>query len=85
MSDILEKRAMWQAADQWLTRWGNDGKFLEEAEKARDMMRGLDWGSDISALGVTCPKYNLTRLLSDQWLDDEIINMAVCDLASRVN
>ena len=47
-------------------------------------MASLNWGSDISALGALCPKHNLTLLLSDKWLDDEIINMTMHDLATRV-
>jgi hypothetical protein len=84
MSDALEKRAVWQTAENWLTRWGKDGEILDEADKVHDIMTCLNWGSDVSALGVSCPKHNLTWLLSDNWLDDEIIDMSMYNLAACV-
>lgn len=39
----------------------------------------------MSALGAACPKGNLTLLLSDNWLDDEIIDMTMHDLVAHVH
>ena len=47
-----------------------------------EMMASLKLESDISALGALCPKHNLTLFLSNKWLDDEIINMTMHDLAT---
>jgi hypothetical protein len=84
MSEALERRAHWKKAEEWLRRWGESDDLLDEADRAREMLASLDWGSAVSALGATCPKHNLTHLLSDDWIDDEIINMMMYDLADRV-
>jgi hypothetical protein len=84
MRVIIEKRAIWQAADEWLARWGKNGEELEEADRARELMSCLPWGQNITALGAGCPKENLAVLLSDNWVDDEIVNMMMFDLAACV-
>jgi len=81
---VLEQRARWKRAEEWLLRWGENGDLLEEADGVREMLASLDWGSVVSALGAMCPKHSLTRLLSDDWIDDEIVNMTMHDLAARV-
>jgi hypothetical protein len=65
MKIVIEKRARWQAADEWLARREKSGGLLEEADRTREMMSCLTWGFDITALGARCPKQNLTILLSD--------------------
>ena len=65
------KRAIWQAADEWLTRWGKDGEMLEEADRAREMMSCLSCGLDITALGDVPKKtsrssYQITGLTMTQ-------------------
>ena len=84
MRIVIEKQAIWQAADEWLARWGKDGEMLEEADHAREMMSCLSWGLDITALGARCPKENFTVLLSDNWIDNDTIDMMMFDLAAHV-
>jgi hypothetical protein len=84
MRIIIEKRAMWQAADEWLARWGKSGELLEEADRTREMMTCLTWGFDITALGARCSKQNLTVLLSDNWIGGETIDMMMFYLAAQV-
>ena len=81
---VIEKQSVWQAADEWLVRWGKGGEQMEEADRAREMMSCLTWGPDITVLGAGCPKQNLAVLLSDNWIDGETIDMMMFDLASRV-
>ena len=81
---VIEKRSVWQAADEWLARWGKDREQLEEADRAREMMSCLTWGLDVTMLGARCPKQNLAVLLSDNWIDGETIDMMMFDLASHV-
>ena len=83
MRIVVEKRAIWQAADEWLARRGKSGE-VEEADRAREMMSCLTWGFDITALGASCPKRKLAILLSDNWIDDDIINMMMFYLAAQV-
>jgi hypothetical protein len=84
MRIVIEKRAIWWAADEWLARWAKSGKLLEEADRAREMMSCLTWGLDITAFGGGCPKENLTVLLSDNWIDGETIDMMMFYLATHV-
>jgi len=85
MRIVIEKRAVWQAADEWLARWGKDGEELEEADRARELMSCLLWSLDITTLGAGCPKENLAVLLSNDWIDGETIDMMMFDLAARVH
>ena len=48
MRIVIEKRAIWQAVDEWLARRGKSGE-VEEADRAREMMSCLTWGFDITA------------------------------------
>jgi hypothetical protein len=84
MRIAIVKRAIWQAADEWLVRWGKDGEMLEEADRAREMMSYLSWGLDITALGAGCPKKNFIVLLSDNWIDNNTIDMIMFNLAACV-
>jgi hypothetical protein len=84
MRIVIEKHAIWQVADDWLARWGKNGEELEEADHVREMMSCLPWGLDIMVLGAGCPKENLTVLLSDDWIDDETIDMMMFDLATCI-
>lgn len=82
---VLEKRAVWKEANEWLVKWAKSGDCLQEADHVRQAMSDLDWSSDITSLGAFCPKQNLARLLSDNWIDDELMNMATNELAARVH
>ncbi|OJT07821.1 hypothetical protein TRAPUB_1281 [Trametes pubescens] len=83
MSIILVKKATWQRAEGWLTRWEREPGFLEEADHARILMGSLAWDAQIQALGSDTSAENLAGLLSEDWLDDEHINMLLQEVYSR--
>jgi hypothetical protein len=83
MADALEKRSAWQAAAEWVDRWGKEKELLREADCVREMMTSLSWGVKVSALGADFPKEQFTRLLSDNWIDGEIIDMMMFELSTR--
>jgi hypothetical protein len=83
MADALEKRSAWQAAAEWVDRWGKEKELLHEADCVRAMMTLLSWGVKVSALGADFPKEQFTRLLSDNWIDGEIIDMMMFELSAR--
>jgi len=85
MKKVIEKRSIWQSAEAWLARWGREGKELEEADCVREMMSSLNWGLDITALGVGSPKESLAVLLSNSWIDSGTIDMMMSQLAARVH
>jgi len=41
MADALEKRSAWQAAAEWVDRWGKEKELLREADCVREMMTSL--------------------------------------------
>ncbi|KAI0629632.1 hypothetical protein C8Q77DRAFT_1065756 [Trametes polyzona] len=83
MSFALAKRAAWKLAEGWLARWERLPGFLEEADHARVLLGALPWSSRVEALGSDTGAENLALLLSDQWLDDELINMLLQELYGR--
>lgn len=83
MSIILKKRAAWKQAESWLTRWEREVGFLDEADHARILMGSLSWTARIQALGSDTGAENLAILLSEEWLDDEVINMLVQEIYAR--
>ncbi|CDO76140.1 hypothetical protein BN946_scf185027.g3 [Trametes cinnabarina] len=80
MGLIVDKKATWKRALEWLTRWERSPDFLKEADHARLLMGSLSWSTRIQALGSDTSAENLALLLSDEWLDDELINMLVQEL-----
>ncbi|OSC96522.1 hypothetical protein PYCCODRAFT_1379012 [Trametes coccinea BRFM310] len=85
MGLVVSKKAIWKRAVDWLTRWEQDTNFLKEADRARSLMDLLPWSARIKALGSDTGAENLALLLSEQWLDDELINMLVQELFQRTH
>jgi len=83
MADALEKRSAWQAAAEWVNRWGKEKELLHEADCVHEMMTSLSWGVKVSALGANFPKEQFTRLLSDSWIDGETIDMMMFELSTQ--
>ena len=79
---VVQKQNEWMGALKWLMKHGP--KSQGKAERVRGMLECMDWGSDVTALGALCLKENLVHLLSDNWIDDEIVNMSMNDIAARV-
>lgn len=85
MTFIYEKKACWLQADVWLRRYeGRDDALVQEGELVRVSMGSLAWGLRLKALEADTGADTLAGLLSDQWLNDEHINMLFEELYSRV-
>ena len=56
MSEALERRAHWKKTEEWPRTWGESDDLLDEADRVREMLASLDWGSAVSALGVVLPQ-----------------------------
>ncbi|KAI0664773.1 hypothetical protein C8Q70DRAFT_904467 [Cubamyces menziesii] len=84
MSMTLMKKATWRKAVVWLDKL--DEKFVSTglSQRARGFMDTLAWGEDLRVLGAATTTDALARLLSDQWLDDEAVDMLTTNLANRV-
>ncbi len=80
---LLLKKAKWQSAEMWLTRWEREPDFLEEADHTRILLGSLPWSARVQALGSDTSADNLARLLSDDWLDDELVNMLTQGIYAR--
>ena len=84
MSRTLMKKATWRKAVVWLDKL--DEKFVSTglSQRARGFMDTLAWGEDLRVLGAATTTDALARLLSDQWLHDEAVDMLTTNLANRV-
>ncbi|KAF9231491.1 hypothetical protein BU15DRAFT_82327 [Melanogaster broomeanus] len=88
MSITLRKRNQWETAHRWLIRIGQEGKMpcLAEADSAREAMASLSWGKPVDAYGGGgTPEFLLPLLSDDQWLNDEIIDLAMQKLTERTH
>ena len=85
MTLIYDKRGRWSQADAWLRRYeGSDDALVEQGTLVRVSMGNLAWGLRLKALEADTGADTLAGLLSDQWLNDEHINMLFEELYSRV-
>jgi hypothetical protein len=74
----------WAASDRWVSIHSKrPSTALAQADEVRDMLASLPWGVKITAHGACAEMGVFRRLLSDDWLSDDIINMAMYWLASR--
>lgn len=85
MSVVVKKRAKWQAAERWLSLQTRGQGFTEASDKAREALGSLARGSELRALSSYSSSVDtLATLLSNECLDDELINMLMAHLDSRV-
>ncbi|KAJ3007533.1 hypothetical protein NUW54_g3516 [Trametes sanguinea] len=84
MSRTLEKRQLWRQASAWLSNSVKGQEASRElAGQAEGLFDRLAWGVDLRVLGAATTTETLSMLLSDKWLDDEMIDMLVTDIANR--
>jgi len=55
MRVIIEKRATWTTAIEWLKRWAQTPAEVTLADRARDLMGAIGWGASYTALGASAP------------------------------
>ncbi len=85
MTLIYDKRVEWARADVWLRRYeGRDDALVEEGTRVRMAMGALAWGLRLRGLEADTGAETLAGLLSDEWLNDEHINMLFEELYTRV-
>ncbi|KAF8229013.1 hypothetical protein L208DRAFT_1483252 [Tricholoma matsutake] len=82
MVEAVKMRVMWQASDEWIAKNMKDAASMKDGEAAREIMGTLSWGTPLHALGSLTTMDTLTILLSDHWLDDEIMNMLLANIAA---
>ncbi|KAH9896486.1 hypothetical protein C8Q73DRAFT_788843 [Cubamyces lactineus] len=84
MSRVLEKMARWHTASKWLDRYVQKHGHNDMTNKVHTILDNLAWGADLRAYGAATTTDTLAILLSEAWLDDELIDMLTTHLASRV-
>lgn len=82
MVEAVKMWVMWQASDEWIAKNMKDAASMKDGEAAREIMGTLSWGTPLHALGSLTTMDTLTILLSDHWLDDEIMNMLLANIAA---
>ncbi|KAH7906400.1 hypothetical protein BJ138DRAFT_1016289 [Hygrophoropsis aurantiaca] len=87
MSIILKKRKIWQSAHQWLSQTSQNRRTpcLAESDSALERMGEMRWGATLRGVARGLGIETLAPLLSEQWLDDDIINMAMNHLNTRTH
>lgn len=82
MSIVHEKQAMWRRTKAWLEVQRNTGHddLQTEIAQVSDMLHALPWGVRVRTLQSDCGAESFATLLTDNWLDDELINMLAEDL-----
>ncbi|KAI0329285.1 hypothetical protein GY45DRAFT_1253214 [Cubamyces sp. BRFM 1775] len=82
MSRVLEKGAKWRLTSRWLNQHVRRQEDL--VNKVHALLEVLPWGADLRAYGAATTTDTLALLLSNAWLDDELIDMLSNHLASRI-
>ncbi|KAH7905193.1 hypothetical protein BJ138DRAFT_1130617 [Hygrophoropsis aurantiaca] len=87
MSIVHKKRRLWLKAHQWVTHMSGHHKTpcLLEADNVVEKMATLGWGATLRGVGRGLGVETLVPLLSDDWLDDDIINLAMHHLTERMH
>ena len=88
MTAMILAKAWWRAADEWLAvglrgKSALDPDTVIEIDQARALLGVLGWNSHISVLGANTSTVQFSRLVSDMWLDDNLIDMMMHHLAAR--
>jgi hypothetical protein len=74
----------WAVSDRWISLYSSKPpSALTVADEAREILASLPWNLPVSAHGSSTEVAVLRQLLSDDLLNDDIINMAMWWLASR--
>ncbi|TFY61180.1 hypothetical protein EVJ58_g4673 [Rhodofomes roseus] len=74
MEIAADKQAQWRRSEEWLGRWG-ERVNIKATDEARDALQTLGWNSDYRALDAASSVAVLALLVSDEWLNDDIIDM----------
>jgi hypothetical protein len=83
ISMVIRKKMLWKRSEAWIAALEGREGMLGVVDEAREMLSCLEWGIDLRALGASTPAETLTQLLSDQWFNDELINMLMRTLSER--
>lgn len=83
LQEPIRDQAQWNVAQEWLDLHSRGKAHVDAAGRVLSSMHALSWGAEITALNSNTPVRTLLRLLSDEWLDDEIINMSMRLLSTR--
>ncbi|KAI0671454.1 hypothetical protein C8Q78DRAFT_1153176 [Trametes maxima] len=84
MARVLKQKKAWQRAETWVAEWASRQDLFMLASEVRGVMDLLPWGEDVQVLGAATQPVTLANLLSDEWLDDELIDMLFTHLSERV-
>ena len=92
MTAVIHTKGQWHAADKWA--WlavGLQGKSaldpdtVIKIDHARVLLGVLGWNSHVSVLGANTSTVQFSRLVSEEWLDDNLVDMMMYHLAARAH
>jgi len=86
LARIVRTQAMWRKSEAWLNLKAKQGgevqEELEEAEsmkKATTLLSAIGWDAPVCGLGTSTTE--LSKLLSAEWISDELMDMMMGDLS----
>ena len=88
MSEVISKKGEWKRAEAWLTTHSRPSAGTVGAAdevSLREMMQCIGWGGRVHAFAISTPVDTFLRLLSDEWYEDDLINMLLGGLAAATD
>ncbi len=84
---VGRKRAIWSQCVAWVSRTSQLAGTLDKAvvREVLDMLQAIPWGCRLQALGMGGDIETLVILLSDEWFDDDMVNMLLTEMHIRVS
>lgn len=83
MDRAMNLAAEWKGAEVWRQQYSVGEAGLEWGNKVLSMLKSLPWTTEVQVLQIRSPARILSRLLSDDWLDDDVMNMAMDYIAHQ--
>lgn len=82
--DFAKRRAAkWRRANAWRLEHGAKVEDDKLQDDVKSVMDTITWEADLRIMGVGSPVDELAELLSDDWLNDDMMNAAMDYIARR--
>ncbi|KAI0037576.1 hypothetical protein FA95DRAFT_1614075 [Auriscalpium vulgare] len=82
----IRGQGKWSSCEHWITAETNSVGPMGRStmDRAHTLLHTLPWNTPIRSPAVSTTTLELTRMLGNDWMSDELINMMFEQLASRV-
>jgi hypothetical protein len=84
MSDIIRARLDWVRAREWIEDESQGTRFPDGFGTSTEIFGTIGWNVPLTHLGIPISSRNLCQLLSTRWLCDDIMELLIMDLQTRL-